>query len=132
MKQFNLTSVNLMHHVSNLTGLLIGIDHKHNRYFVVSSKSGQHYKLSAGILSWLLGSTLFLGGAFAILIAPAGMIEMASEITWGLTYDVARVFAISACIAYIGYKMLEIFQTRPDFLDEDYEISEKERQYWIF
>lgn len=132
LRKINTASLRLMRMISGFTYLLIGIDAKHNRYYVVSSQTGEKYRLCVGIVANIVGSMLTVLGGFAFLILPAAILESAPVIDWTVGLQAFRALGMSAAVAYVGNKIDMLFAKRPDLYDEDFEPTDEWLEKWIY
>lgn len=132
LRKINTASMRIMRYISGYTYLLIGIDWRNNRYFVVHSRTGEKYRLLAGVLCSFIGSMMMVLGGMACLVLPAGILESAPVINWAVSMAAFRAMAGSMAVAYMGHKLDSIFQKRPDLYDEDFMPDQEWYDKWVY
>lgn len=131
LRKINTASLRIMRSISGFTYLLIGIDWRHNRYFVVHSQTGEKYSLLAGVLCSFIGSLIMVLGGLSFVVLPVGILESALDIDWSVIMRVFRAMLGAMTVAYAGHRMDGIFAKRPDLYDEDFIPTQEWIENWV-
>lgn len=132
LRKINTTSMRIMRYISGFTYLLIGIDWRHNRYYVVNSRTGEKYHLLAGVLCSFIGSMITVLGGLAFVVLPVGILESSPVIDWPVIVRVLRAIVGTATVAYAGNRLDSIFTKRPDLYDEDFMPTQEWLEKWVY
>lgn len=117
----------LMQLLSRASGWCIGIHTgKRNYYYLVGSKSGKKYRPWIGIVTYF--TIMFL--MYVTLVSFLGIASVPAE--YGFKYWPVSVglTGLAVLSGWTVVKLINAFEQRPEFYDEDYEPTEEELADW--